>query len=104
MVGNGNTLTLYRDGIQMSTVTHTKLMSAIVPATGVLGYLGRSLYTGDALVKADVSDVKFWDVALTPQEVTESMPTAAQKAAATDGIIRLDIQSTVRGANPSLDT
>ena len=103
MVGNGNTLTLYRDGIQMSTVTHTKLMSAIVPATGVLGYLGRSLYTGDALVKADVSDVKFWDVALTPQEVTESMPTAAQKAAATDGIIRLDIQSTVRGANPSLD-
>ncbi|WP_127473156.1 immunoglobulin-like domain-containing protein [Microbacterium sulfonylureivorans] len=103
MVGNGNVLTLYRDGIQMSTVTHTKLMSAIVPATGVLGYLGRSLYTGDALVKADVSDVKFWDVALTPQEVTDSMPTAAQKAAATDGIIRLDIQSTVRGANPSLD-
>ena len=104
MVGNGNVLTLYRDGIQMSTVTHTKLMSSIVPATGVLGYLGRSLYTGDALVKADVSDVKFWDVALTPQEVTESMPTAAQKAAATDGIIRLDIQSTVRGANPSLDS
>ncbi|MDY0908626.1 immunoglobulin-like domain-containing protein [Microbacterium sp. CFBP9034] len=104
LVGNGNALTLYRDGAQISTVTHTKLMSAIVPATGVLGYLGRSLYTGDALVKADVSDVKFWDVALTPQEVTDSMPTAAQKAATTDGIIRLDIQSTVRGSNPSLDS
>ncbi|WP_137845865.1 immunoglobulin-like domain-containing protein [Microbacterium sp. 2FI] len=102
LVGSGNTLTLYRDGTQMSTVTHTKVMSAIVPATGVLGYIGRSLYTGDALVKADVTDIKFWDVALTPQEVTDSMPTAAQKAAATDGIIRLDIQSTVRGANPSL--
>lgn len=104
LVGNGNTLTLYRDGAQISTVTHTKLMSAIVPSTGVLGYLGRSLYSNDALVKADVSDVKFWDVALTPQEITDSMPTAAQKAATTDGIIRLDIQSTVRGANPSLDS
>lgn len=103
LVGNGNALTLYRDGVQISTVTHTKLMSAIVPTSGVLGYLGRSLYNGDALVKADVSDVKFWDVALTPQEITDSMPTAAQKAATTDGIIRLDIQSTVRGANPSLD-
>lgn len=103
LVGNGNTLTLYRDGTQISTVTHTKAMSAIVPSTGVLGYLGRSLYNGDALVKADVSDVKFWDVALTAQEVTDSMPTAAQKAATTDGIIRLDIQSTVRGANPALD-
>ncbi|MGA7147862.1 MAG: immunoglobulin-like domain-containing protein, partial [Microbacterium sp.] len=104
MVGNGNALTLYRDGAQISTVTHTKLMSAIVKGTGVLGYLGRSLYAPDPLVKADVSDVKFWDVALTPQEVTDSMPTAAQKAAATDGIIRLDIQSTVLGANPSLDS
>jgi hypothetical protein len=103
MVGNGNALTLYRDGVQISTVTHTKAMSAIVPATGVIGFLGRSLYTGDALVRADVSDVKFWDVALSAQEVTESMPTAAQKNAATDGIIRLDIQSTVLGANPSLD-
>jgi len=103
MVGNGNTLTLFRDGTQISTVTHTKAMSAIVPATGVLGFLGRSLYTGDALVRADVSDVKFWDVALTAQEVSESMPTAAQKAAATDGIIRLDILSSVLGANTALD-
>ena len=103
LVGTGNALTLYRDGTQISTVTHTKSMSAIVPATGVLGYLGRSLYTGDAFLKADVSDVKFWDTALTAQEVTESMPTSAQKAAATDGIIRLDILSTVIGANSALD-
>jgi hypothetical protein len=103
MVGSGTTLTLYRDGTQISTVTHNKEMSAIVPATGVLGFLGRSLYTGDALVRADVSDVKFWDVALTAQEVGESTPTAAQKNAATDGIIRLDIQSTVLGANTALD-
>ncbi len=105
MVGSGNTLTVYRDGAVISTLTHARAMSSIVPATGdVLGYIGRSLYQGDSRLRADVSDMKVWDVALTPQEVTDSMPTAAQKAAATDGIIRLDIQSTVLGANPSLDS
>lgn len=103
MVGSGSTLTLYRDGAVISTVTHTRALSSIIPSGDVLGYLGRSLYQGDALLRADVTDVKFWDVALTADQVTASMPTAAQKAASTDGIIRLDIQNTVRGANPALD-
>lgn len=103
MVGSGNTLTVYRDGVVISTLTHTRALSSIIPSGSVLGYLGRSLYQGDALLRADVSDVKFWDVALTAEEVTSSMPTAAQKTAATEGIIRLDLTPTMLGANPSLD-
>ncbi|WP_241245758.1 immunoglobulin-like domain-containing protein [Microbacterium sp. 4R-513] len=103
LVGSGQTLTLYRDGVQISTVTHTNSLSSIIPAGSTLGYLGRSLYTGDALLRADVTDVKFWDVSLTADQVSSSMPTAADKKASTDGVIRLDITPTVLGANPSLD-
>jgi hypothetical protein len=103
MVGSGQTLTLYRDGAVISTLTHTRSLSSIIPAGNVLGYLGRSLYQGDSLLRADVTDVKFWDSALTADQVTSSMPSAADKKASTDGIIRLDITPTVLGANPSLD-
>ncbi|WP_139418028.1 immunoglobulin-like domain-containing protein [Agromyces laixinhei] len=103
MVGSGNTLTLYRDGVVISTVTHTRSLSSIIPSGDVLGYLGRSLYQGDPLLRADVSDVKFWDVALTADDVSASMPTAAEKTAATEGLIRGDILAAMLGANPSLD-
>lgn len=103
LVGEGNTLRLYRDGVQISTHTHTYAMSSIVPTGSVLGYLGRSLYAPDPLLKADVTDVKVWDVALTADQVTESMPTAAQKAAATDAVIRADLEPIMLGSNPSLD-
>ncbi len=103
LVGSGNTLTMYRDGVQISTVTHANSMSSIVPTSGTLGYLGRSLYAPDPLLQADVADVKFWDVSLTAEQVSSSMPTAAEKAAATDDLIRIDLLPTVLGANPSLD-
>lgn len=103
MVGSGNSLTLYRDGAVISTLTHARSLSSIIPSGNVLGYLGRSLYQGDPLLRADVSDVKFWNAALTAEQVTSSMPTAAQKTAATEGIIRLDLTPTVLGSNPSLD-
>lgn len=104
MVGSGNTLTLYRDGAVISTLTHTRSLSSIIPTGSVLGYLGRSLYQGDSLLRADVADVKFWDVALTAEEVTASMPTAAEKTAATSALLRGDVLATMLGANPSLDS
>ncbi|NQX13774.1 hypothetical protein HQQ80_19275 [Microbacteriaceae bacterium VKM Ac-2855] len=103
LVGSGNTLTLFRDGTQISTVTHTAAMSSIIPSGTTLGYLGRSLYTGDALFTGDVSDVKFWDVSLTADQITSSMPTAAAKSAATAALLRSDVLPVLLGANPSLD-
>jgi hypothetical protein len=104
MVGSGNTLTLYRDGAVISTLTHTRSLSSIIPTGSVLGYLGRSLYQGDSLLRADVADVKFWDVALTSEEVSASMPTAAEKTAATSALLRGDVLANMLGSNPSLDS
>lgn len=103
MVGEGNTLTLYRDGAVISTLTHTRSLSSIIPTGAVLGYLGRSLYQGDPLLRADVADVKFWDVALTAAQVTDSMPTAAAKSAATAALLRGEVLAAMLGSNPSLD-
>jgi hypothetical protein len=47
-----------------------------------MGYLGRSLYQGDPLLRADVSDVVLGRRADVP-EVSASMPTAEQKKATT---------------------
>lgn len=95
-------LTLYRDGTQISTANTTKSMASIVPTGSTLGYLGRSLYSGDALVTADVTDVKFWDTSLTAEQVASSMPTAAAKASATSALLRSDIQPVLLAGNPSL--
>ncbi|MGX5697807.1 immunoglobulin-like domain-containing protein [Agromyces soli] len=103
MVGSGGTLTLYRDGVQISTVAHSYALSSIIPSGTTLGYLGRSLYSPDPLLQADVTDVKFWDVALSPAEVSQSMPTPAQKAASTDALLRADLLPTVLGGNPAPD-
>ena len=102
MVGSGNTLTLYRDGAVISTLTHNRAMSSIIPSGAVLGYLGRSLYQGDPLLRADVSDVKFWDVALSSGEVSASMPTADQKKATTAALLRGDVLAQMLGANSAL--
>lgn len=103
MVGAGDTLTLYRDGVVISSLTHARSLSSIIPSGSVLGYLGRSLYQGDSLLRADVSDVKFWDVALTADEVTSSMPSAATKSAATAALLRGEVLATMLGSNSSLD-
>ncbi|MCJ1685408.1 immunoglobulin-like domain-containing protein [Rathayibacter sp. VKM Ac-2928] len=100
--GSSTALTLYRDGAQISTVTAAKSMASIVPSGSTLGYLGRSLYSGDPLLTADVTDVKFWDTALTADQVASSMPTAAAKAAATSALLRPDILPVLLAGNPSL--
>lgn len=103
MVGSGNTLTLYRDGSVISTLTHANSLSSIIPSGNVLGYLGRSLYQGDSLLRADVTDVKFWDAALTSDQVSSSMPTASQKSSTTSALLRGDVAATMLLANTSLD-
>ncbi|MFZ8755871.1 immunoglobulin-like domain-containing protein [Microbacterium sp. HMH0099] len=104
MVGSGQTLTLYRDGSVISTLTHSNALSSIIPSGNVLGYLGRSLYQGDALLRADVSDVKVWDTALSAEQVGSSMPTAAQKSSTTAALLRGDVLATMLRANTSLDS
>ena len=56
-------------------------MSDVVPKGNVLGYIGKSLWEPDALLTANVGDIKFYDEALTEDQVKESMPTDEEKDA-----------------------
>ena len=103
LVGAQDRLTLYLDGQEISSTTHDHQLADIVPDGDVLGYLGRSLYSGDEHLDADVTDVKFWDETLTPAQLRASQPSAQEKAAAAEGLLELDIQQAVLGDNPSLD-
>lgn len=104
MVGEGDTLTLYRDGEVISSTTHDYALSSIIPTGATLGYLGRSLYNGDALLRADVTDVRFWDESLTAAQVAASMPTANEKAATSEALLLTDLPAAILGANGSLAT
>ena len=103
MVGSADALTLYVDGEEISTTTHPYTLADIVPTGDVLGYLGRSLYAGDQLLEADVSDVKFWDEALTVEQLRAAQPSAEDKRAADEGLLTLDLAQIVRGDNPDLE-
>ena len=81
MVGEDNTLTLYLDGEEVASVEHSYFMSDVVPKGDVLGYIGKSLWEPDPLLTANVGDIKFYDEALTGEQVKESMPTDAEKDA-----------------------
>lgn len=103
LVGEEDRLTLHIDGEEASSTTHEHQLADIVPTGDVLGYLGRSLYTGDQLLNADVTDVKFWDEALTSAQLQASQPTPEEKAATGEGLLRLDIEQIVLGQNPGFD-
>lgn len=79
LVGQDDKLTLYLDGEVIAEETHRYKMSDIVPEGNVLGYIGKSLWEPDPLLTANVGDIKFYDVALTQEEVAASMPTAEEK-------------------------
>ena len=81
LVSEEDTLTLYLDGEQVAEQTHSYSMSDIIPSGDVLGYIGKSLWNPDPLLTANVGDIKFYDEALTAEQVTESMPTDAEKYA-----------------------
>ncbi|MGO2187353.1 MAG: immunoglobulin-like domain-containing protein [Microbacterium gubbeenense] len=103
VVGSGDELALYVDGEQISSTVHSYQMSDIVPSGDVLGYLGRSLYVGDPLLDADVTDVKFWDEALTVSELRAAQPTDDEKQQAKEALLGLDIESAMLGENPDLE-
>ena len=103
LVGEGEELRLFLDGEQVSSLTHDHQLAQLVPEGDTLGYIGRSLYSGDRLLEADVTDVKFWDGALTTQQVQDSQPSAEEKLATGEALVGFDLQQAVLGANPALD-
>ncbi len=81
LVSEGQTITVYLDGEQVSQGTHEYSIKSVIPDTGTIGYIGKSLYAPDDLMTANVGDIKFYDEALTADQVKESMPTDKEKDA-----------------------
>lgn len=81
LVSDDNTITVYLNGEQVSQGTHPYSIETVIPDSGTIGYIGKSLYEPDDLMTASVGDIKFYDAALTQEQVAASMPTEADKQA-----------------------
>lgn len=103
MVGSGNTLTIYNNGEQIAQATHDYSMSSIIPQGETLGYLARSLYSPDPLFEGTVVDVKFWDDALTAEQVASSVPDQLTKDDTLGEIIQPKILPLLLNQNTSVD-
>lgn len=68
------------DGEKASELTHGFDVTSVIPNGDVLGYIGKSLYNGDALLTANVADMKIWNQALSEEEVQAQLPTTEEKA------------------------
>lgn len=83
VVSDDKKVTIYLDGTVVSSGDYGQYegydMSKIIPDSGTIGYIGKSLYADDSLMTANVGDIKFYDVALTAAQVKGSMPTDTQK-------------------------
>lgn len=100
VVSEDQTVTTYLDGVAISTIDHDYNLADVIPDGDVLGYIGKSLYTLDSLLKANISDVKVWSYALSKSEIEASLPTAEDKA----DMVMADLYDVVKGDNASLDT
>ena len=99
LVGENGQLRLYMDGELISTLQHGVPLSEILPDTGITGYIGRSLYTADPLLTANLADLKIWDRALSEEEVRQQAPTAQQLA----DLFMADLTAAALGDNRSAD-
>ena len=98
VVSDGTNLYMYMDGTLVSTLeNHGKDITKTIPTDDALGYIGKSLYNGDPLLKANVADMKFWNTALTEEAVQKVLPTTAEKKK----MVLADIRKAVLNGNAS---
>ena len=98
LVSDGTNLYMYMDGTLVSTLkNHGKDITKIIPASGELGFIGKSLYSPDPLLTANVADMKFWNTALTEEAVQKVLPTTAEKKK----MVLADIRKAVLNGNAS---
>ena len=100
VVSEGQTILTYLDGEVVSTLNHTFNIADVIPEGDVLGYIGKSLYRPDALLSADVLDMKVYDDALTAEQVKESLSDTTD---AMGKLVLEDIKEAMLGANSSLN-
>ncbi len=65
---------MYIDGVQVASSSTLTLTPASLPPTSN-NYIGRSQYSFDPLLNAELDEMRFWDVARTPAQIIESFTT-----------------------------
>ena len=99
ITSDGTKLSMYMDGVLVSEKTHGKDVTDAMPSEGELGYIGKSLYNGDPLLKANVSDIRIWNTALTADQVQAETPDETEKT----NMLLADIQTAMLNGNASTD-
>ena len=99
ITSDGTKLSMYMDGVLVSEKTHGKDVTDAMPSEGELGYIGKSLYNGDPLLKANVSDIRIWNTALTADQVQAETPDETEK----NNMLLADIQTAMLNGNSSTD-
>ncbi len=65
---------MYMDGVEVASSSTLTLTPASLPPTSN-NYIGRSQYSFDPLLNAELDEMRFWDVARTPAQIIESFTT-----------------------------
>lgn len=99
LVNKDKTLYLYVNGSKVAEQAHGYSTKDVIKDGDVIGYIGKSLFAPDALLTANVADMKIWDKALTEDEITANLPSAEDKTK----MVTADVLKTVLGENESAE-
>jgi hypothetical protein len=97
VVVNNNITELYINGTKVADGNKQFNLMNIIPTTGTIGYIGKSLYSGDPLFKGNLADFKIYSEALTAEQIKDA---AADEYV---GYIKADAAKAMLGTNASTD-
>ena len=90
---------LYLNGQRVSSLTQDKTIQDVLAGKDITGYIGKSLYTNDPFLTANISEVKIWSKALSKNEINAELPDGKAKK----DMLLADLYEAVKGTNTSLD-
>ena len=99
LVGKGGKLSLYLNGQRVSSLTQDKTIQDVLAGKDITGYIGKSLYTNDPFLTANLAEVKIWSKALSKNEINAELPDGKAKK----DMLLADLYEAVKGTNTSLD-
>ena len=95
---NGDKTVMYVNGVKVGEGENPFDLTSFISGQDVIGYIGKSLYSGDPLFVGQVADFSVYDDALTANQVKKIADSTNY-----EGYITADIYGTMLNKNPSAD-
>ena len=95
---NGDKTVMYVNGVKVGEGENPFDLTSFISGQDVIGYIGKSLYSGDPLFVGQVADFSVYDDALTANQVKKIADSTDY-----EGYITADIYGTMLKKNPSAD-